>query len=88
MIAPPIERAIPLQPYVVRVVFADGAVRDVDLDGSACRRRLEALAVLAGERAVQLDLVDHHEGDLPAEQCAQLVAGADVGGVEIGRAHV
>ncbi len=30
--APDVEAAIALQPYVVRVVFADGAVRDVDIE--------------------------------------------------------
>lgn len=41
MIAPPIKTAIALDPYVVRVVFADGEVRDVDieplLDGAVFR---------------------------------------------------
>lgn len=32
MIAPPVKTAIALDPYVVRVVFADGAVRDVDIE--------------------------------------------------------
>lgn len=31
MMAPSIKAAIPLDPYVVRVVFADGEVRDVDI---------------------------------------------------------
>jgi hypothetical protein len=31
MIAPPVKTAIALDPYVVRVVFADGEVRDVDI---------------------------------------------------------
>jgi Protein of unknown function (DUF2442) len=31
MIAPSVKAAIPLDPYVVRVVFADGEVRDVDI---------------------------------------------------------
>jgi len=30
--APDIKAAIPLDPYVVRVLFADGEVRDVDLE--------------------------------------------------------
>jgi hypothetical protein len=30
--APGIKAAIPLEPYVVRVVFADGEVRDVDIE--------------------------------------------------------
>ena len=30
--APPIESASPLRPYVVRVVFSDGEIRDVDLE--------------------------------------------------------
>jgi hypothetical protein len=30
--APAIESAEPLRPYVVRVVFADGEVRDVDVE--------------------------------------------------------
>jgi len=30
--APDVKAAIPLAPYVVRVVFADGAVRDVDIE--------------------------------------------------------
>lgn len=32
MIAPPLESAKPLRPYVVRVVFSDGEVRDVDIE--------------------------------------------------------
>jgi hypothetical protein len=32
MIAPDVKAAIPLRPYVVRVVFADGEVRDVDVE--------------------------------------------------------
>ncbi|MDQ6803863.1 MAG: DUF2442 domain-containing protein [Actinomycetota bacterium] len=32
MMAPAIKAAIPLEPYVVRVVFADGEVRDVDIE--------------------------------------------------------
>jgi hypothetical protein len=32
MIAPDVKAAIPLKPYVVRVVFADGEVRDVDIE--------------------------------------------------------
>jgi hypothetical protein len=32
MIAPPVKTAIALDPYVVRVVFADGEVRDVDIE--------------------------------------------------------
>ncbi len=32
MIAPAIKAAIPLEPYVVRVLFADGEVRDVDIE--------------------------------------------------------
>ncbi len=32
MIAPAIEAAIALDPYVVRVVFRDGEVRDVDIE--------------------------------------------------------
>lgn len=32
MMAPAVKAAIPLQPYVVRVVFADGEVRDVDIE--------------------------------------------------------
>lgn len=32
MIAPAIKTAVPLDPYVVRVVFADGEVRDVDIE--------------------------------------------------------
>ena len=32
MIAPAVKTAIPLDPYVVRVVFADGEVRDVDVE--------------------------------------------------------
>lgn len=32
MIAPAVKTAIPLDPYVVRVVFADGEVRDVDIE--------------------------------------------------------
>jgi hypothetical protein len=32
MIAPRIKAAIPLDPYVVRVVFTDGEVRDVDVE--------------------------------------------------------
>ena len=31
MMAPGVKAAIPLEPYVVRVVFADGEVRDVDV---------------------------------------------------------
>jgi len=30
--APDVKAAIPLKPYVVRVVFADGEVRDVDIE--------------------------------------------------------
>ena len=30
--APPVETAAPLDPYVVRVVFADGEIRDVDIE--------------------------------------------------------
>jgi hypothetical protein len=30
--APDVKAAIPLEPYVVRVLFADGEVRDVDLE--------------------------------------------------------
>jgi hypothetical protein len=30
--APDVKAAIPLDPYVVRVVFADGEVRDVDIE--------------------------------------------------------
>jgi Protein of unknown function (DUF2442). len=30
--APDVKAAIPLAPYVVRVVFADGAVRDADIE--------------------------------------------------------
>jgi hypothetical protein len=30
--APNVKAAIPLHPYVVRVVFADGEVRDVDIE--------------------------------------------------------
>ncbi len=32
MIAPHVKAAVPLHPYVVRVVFADGEVRDVDIE--------------------------------------------------------
>ncbi len=32
MIAPPVVSATPLRPYVVRVVFDDGEVRDVDFE--------------------------------------------------------
>jgi len=32
MMAPKVSAAIPLRPYVVRVVFADGEVRDVDIE--------------------------------------------------------
>lgn len=32
MMAPDVKAAIPLDPYVVRVVFADGEVRDVDIE--------------------------------------------------------
>ena len=32
MIAPTVKTAVPLDPYVVRVVFADGEVRDVDIE--------------------------------------------------------
>jgi len=32
MIAPRVKAATPLDPYVVRVVFADGEVRDVDIE--------------------------------------------------------
>lgn len=32
MIAPAVKTAVPLGPYVVRVVFADGEVRDVDIE--------------------------------------------------------
>lgn len=32
MIAPDVKAAIPLEPYVVRVVFSDGEVRDVDIE--------------------------------------------------------
>ncbi len=32
MIAPAVKTAVPLDPYVVRVVFADGEVRDVDIE--------------------------------------------------------
>jgi hypothetical protein len=42
MMAPDIISAVPLEPYVVRVVFGDGEVRDVDieplLDGPVFRR--------------------------------------------------
>jgi hypothetical protein len=31
VIAPDIVAAVPLKPYVVRVIFADGQVRDVDI---------------------------------------------------------
>lgn len=30
--APDVKAAIPLDPYVIRVVFADGEVRDVDIE--------------------------------------------------------
>lgn len=30
--APNVKAAVPLEPYVVRVVFADGEVRDVDIE--------------------------------------------------------
>lgn len=30
--APDVKAAIPLEPYVVRVVFSDGEVRDVDIE--------------------------------------------------------
>jgi hypothetical protein len=32
MMAPAVKAAIPLEPYVVRVVFSDGEVRDVDIE--------------------------------------------------------
>jgi Protein of unknown function (DUF2442) len=32
MIAPAVKTAVALEPYVVRVVFADGEVRDVDIE--------------------------------------------------------
>ncbi len=32
MMAPDVKAAIPLDPYVIRVVFADGEVRDVDIE--------------------------------------------------------
>ena len=32
VIAPPVKAAVPLDPYVVRVIFADGEVRDVDVE--------------------------------------------------------
>lgn len=32
MMAPDVKAAIPLHPYVVRVVFSDGEVRDVDIE--------------------------------------------------------
>jgi len=32
MIAPTVKTAVPLDPYVVRVVFADGEVRDADIE--------------------------------------------------------
>lgn len=42
MMAPDVVSVAPLEPYVVRVVFSDGEVRDVDieplLDGSVFRR--------------------------------------------------
>ncbi|HZQ15607.1 MAG TPA: DUF2442 domain-containing protein [Gaiellaceae bacterium] len=36
MIAPAVKTAVPLDPYVVRVVFADGEVRDVDIEPLLC----------------------------------------------------
>jgi len=32
VMAPDVTAAVPLEPYVVRVVFADGEVRDVDIE--------------------------------------------------------
>ncbi len=32
MMAPGVEAAIPLEPFVVRVVFSDGEVRDIDIE--------------------------------------------------------
>lgn len=32
MIAPSVKAAVPLEPYVVRVAFSDGEVRDVDVE--------------------------------------------------------
>jgi Protein of unknown function (DUF2442) len=32
VIAPPVKTVLPLDPYVVRVIFADGEIRDVDIE--------------------------------------------------------
>lgn len=32
MMAPDLRAAVPLEPYVVRVIFSDGEVRDVDIE--------------------------------------------------------
>lgn len=32
MMAPDVKAAVPLDPYVVRVIFADGEIRDVDIE--------------------------------------------------------
>ena len=43
MIAPPVKTAVALDPYVVRVVFADGEVRDVDIEPLLAGPVFEAL---------------------------------------------
>lgn len=44
MMAPDVKAAIPLHPYVVRVVFSDGEVPDVDIERMLIWPRLRAAA--------------------------------------------
>lgn len=55
MIAPSVKTAIPLEPYVVRVVFGDGEVRDVDIEPLLDGPVFEALRDVTAFAQVRVD---------------------------------
>ncbi len=61
MMAPDVKAAIPLDPYVVRVVFADGEVRDVDIEPLLLRSRLRGAARSSHLRLSRRRRVGRHD---------------------------
>jgi hypothetical protein len=59
--APDVKAAVPLEPYVVRVVFADGEVRDVDIEPLLGG---EVFAPLRDRREFQRVTVDEQLGTI------------------------
>jgi hypothetical protein len=59
VIAPPVSSVTALDPYVVRVVFADGEVRDVDIEPLLDGPIFQALRQVELFRSVQVD--EHNE---------------------------